>query len=81
MTIAYKVHRVSAGSARVPVTLNDGSAVEADVRTIEVELTPVAGNHSSLTLRFWGQGAADAEAVYKVETVVNADFTPAPAAA
>jgi hypothetical protein len=77
MTIAYKVHRVSAGSARVPVTLTDGSAVDADVRTLEVELTPVAGEHSAVTLRFWGNDAADAEATYKADGIVNADFAPA----
>ena len=77
MTIAYTVHRVSECVARVAVTLNDGTAAEADVRTLEVEMVPVAGNHSAITLRFWGQGATDAEATYKAGATVNADFVPA----
>lgn len=75
MRIGFLVHNVSRTEEIRQVKIPDTEElVAAKVPCVEVELTTEDASHGSLTLRFMGEKAAEAEKAFVVDEVVYWDI-------
>lgn len=74
MKIEFDVHRVSEQIVHKNVE-HEGETLRAEVKALEVELTTVADDHGTLTLRFLGSAVDAASKAFPPGKRVAAEFS------